>query len=160
MPSATGRRAAGGAAVSSPQEYACAQAWAALGAAHARVAGLLAAALAGDAGLSVTEFEILLRLDRQPDRALRLAALNAAVPLTQPALSRAVTRMAARGLLTRSGAPDDGRGVLIGLTPAGREVLRRAIPVHAQVIRAALLDRLTAPEQDALIEVLGRITAG
>jgi DNA-binding MarR family transcriptional regulator len=70
-----------------------------------------------------------------------------------------VTRLADRGLLARAGAPEDGRGVLIGLTPAGREVLRRAIPVHAQVIRAALLDRLTAAEQRTLAEVLGRITA-
>jgi DNA-binding MarR family transcriptional regulator len=139
-------------------EDACARAWAALGAAHARVAGLLAAALATQAGLTVTEFEMLLRLDRAPAR-LRLAELKTAVPLTQPALSRAVTRMADRGLLARSGAPEDGRGVLIGLTPAGREVLRRAIPVHAQVIRAALLDRLTAAEQRTLAEVLGRITA-
>ncbi len=142
-----------------PDEYACAQAWAALGAAHARVAGLLAKALASEADLAVTEFEMLLRLERAPGRQLRLAELNTAVPLTQPALSRAVTRMAARGLLDRAGAPEDGRGVLIRMTAAGSRVLGRAIPVHAQVIRAALLDRLSAAEQQTLTEVLGRITA-
>lgn len=67
--------------------------------------------------------------------------------------------MAARGLLDRAGAPEDGRGVLIRMTAAGSRVLGRAIPVHAQVIRAALLDRLSAAEQQTLTEVLGRITA-
>lgn len=140
-----------------PREYGCAQAWAALGAAHARVAGLLAGALSRDCGLAVTEFEILLRLDREPGRQLRLGELNAAVTLTQPALSRAVSRMTGRGLVIRTGAPDDGRGVLIRLSRAGQDALSRAIPVHALVVRTALLDRLTAAEQELLVAVLGRI---
>ena len=155
----TNRRPTGGPAAARPDPRACAQAWAALGAAHARVAGLLAQALASEAGLAVTEFEMLLRLDQAAGRQLRLSELNTAVPLTQPALSRAVTRMAARGLVVRAGAPEDGRGVLISMTPAGSRVLGRAIPVHARVIRAALLDRLSAAEQQTLTEVLGRITA-
>ena len=140
-----------------PDEYACACAWVALTAAHARVSGRLAAALAGECGLTVNEFEILLRLDHAGDGGVRLSDLLSAVPLTQPALSRAVARLAARGLLARTGAPDDGRGVLILLTLAGQESLHTATPVHAQVIRAALLDKVSADEQDVLAEVLGRI---
>jgi hypothetical protein len=40
--------------------------------------------------------------------------------------------------------------VLITITPAGRDVLHRAVPVHAQTIREFLLDPLTADEQDLL----------
>jgi DNA-binding MarR family transcriptional regulator len=138
-------------------EYACAQAWAALTAAHARVAGLLADALDRNCGLSVNEFEILLRLDRAPCGRLRLGELNAAVPLTQPALSRAVTRLAGRGWLARAATPEDGRGVLVLLTAAGRVVLGRAIPVHAQTISSALLYRMSAAEQDMLADVLRRV---
>jgi DNA-binding MarR family transcriptional regulator len=141
-------------------EYACARAWAALGSAHARVAGLLADALSHECGLAVTEFEILLRLDAAADRRLRLSELNPAIALTQPALSRAVSRLAARGLLGRAGAPEDGRGVLISLTAAGQVALAAAIPVHARVIGAALLDRLSAAEQATLTEMLGRIASG
>ena len=140
-------------------EYACAQAWAALSAAHARVAALLADNLSRSCGLTVTEFEILLRLDRAPGRRLRLGELNSTVPLTQPALSRAVTRLSGRSWLTRTGAPEDGRGVLIGLTEAGEEVLRQAIPVHARTIREALLDQMSAPEQQMLAEVLRRVAS-
>jgi len=141
----------------SSDEHACAQAWAALNAAHTRVAGLLAENLTRACGMTVTEFEILLRLDGPPGRRLRLSQLNSAVPLTQPALSRAVTRLSGRGWLARAGAPEDGRGVMIVLTQAGEAVLREAIPVHARTIREALLDRLSAPEQETMAEVLRRI---
>ena len=142
-----------------PQEYACARAWVALTAAHARVSNRLAAALTGECGLTINEFEILLRLEHAGDGGVRVRDLLSAVPLTQPALSRAVARLAERGLLARAGAPSDGRGVLISLTLAGAECLHAAIPVHAQVIRAALLDNLSAAEQGVLTEVLGRIAA-
>jgi DNA-binding MarR family transcriptional regulator len=140
-------------------EYACARAWVALTAAHARVSSRLAAALTGECGLTINEFEILLRLDHAGDEGARVRDLLSAVPLTQPALSRAVARLAGRGLLARTGAPADGRGVVISLTPAGAESLRAAIPVHAQVIGAALLDNVSAAEQVVLAEVLGRIAA-
>jgi DNA-binding MarR family transcriptional regulator len=143
--------------VSGP-EYSCAQAWAALSAAHARIAGQLADVLAHRCGLSVNEFEILLRLDGAAGARLRLGELNEFIPLTQPALSRAVTRLAGRGLVARAGAPGDGRGVLVILRPPGAAALAAAIPVHASVIRAALLDRLSPAEQDLLADVLSRVS--
>jgi DNA-binding MarR family transcriptional regulator len=92
--------------------YACARAWSALTAAHARVTGQLTEALAPACGLSINDFEILLRLDHQPPPRLRLGQLNSAAPLSQPSLSRAVARLCDRGWLSRSGAADDRRGVL------------------------------------------------
>jgi DNA-binding MarR family transcriptional regulator len=144
--------------VSGP-EYSCAQAWAALSAAHARIAGQLADALARRCGLSVNEFEILLRLHGAAGARLRLSELNEFIPLTQPALSRAVTRLAGRGYVGRAGAPGDGRGVLVILLPPGAAALAAAIPVHASAIRAALLDRLSRAEQDLLADVLSRVSA-
>jgi len=141
------------------QQYTCAQAWTALSAAHARIARDLADALARGCGLTVNEFEILLRLHSAAGHCLRLSELNEFVPLTQPALSRAATRLADRGLVSRAGAPGDGRGVLIVLEAAGASALGRAVPLHAEAIRAALLDRLTPAEQDVLAQVLSRIAA-
>ena len=140
-------------------EYSCARAWVALTAAHAQVAGRLASALARECALTINEFEILLRLDQAADGGVRPGDLLAAVPLTQPALSRAVDRLAGRGLLTRAAAPSDGRGILILLTEAGQQSLQAAIPVHAEVIRTALLDQLSVAEQGVLAEILGRIAS-
>ena len=138
-------------------EYSCARAWAALTAAHARIAGQLSAALDEACGLSINEFEILLRLDQMPAPGLRLGELSPAVRLTQPSLSRAVTRLGHRGWLTRASVPDDGRGVLVAITPDGRQVLRRAAEVHAQTIREFLLDPLTPGELDLLARALSRV---
>jgi DNA-binding MarR family transcriptional regulator len=140
-------------------EYACARAWAALTAAHARITERLGAALHQDCGLSINDFELLLRLDQEPGDGpgQRLGSLNAAVRLSQPSLSRAVTRLENRGWLGRSGSPDDGRGVLVAITAAGRDRLRAAVPVHAAIIAEFLLDQLTPDEQDVLARTLTRV---
>jgi DNA-binding MarR family transcriptional regulator len=143
-----------------PAEQACAQAWAALTAAHTLVTGQLGAALARTCGLSINEFQILLRVGRAPDHGVRLGELRAAVRLAQPSLSRAVARLERHGWLRRAGAPGDGRGVMVTLTAAGREVLGRGSTVHAQTIRELLLDRLTADEQDLLARALTRVAGG
>lgn len=138
-------------------EYACARAWAALTVAHARVTERLSAALAGTCGLSINEFEVLLRLDRAVPPGMRLGDLTPTVPLTQPSVSRMIARLEQQGWLSRRGDPNDRRGVRVSITPAGRETLRRAVPVHARTIRETLLDRLTPGEQDLLAEALTRI---
>jgi DNA-binding MarR family transcriptional regulator len=140
------------------EAYACARAWTALSSAHARVAERLGAALSRACGLSVNDFEVMLRLDQVPPPGLRVSELSPAVRLTQPSLSRMITRLEQHGWLARAGDPSDGRGVLVTLTPAGREVLLAAVPVHAGTIRDALLDRLSAGEQDLLAAALARIT--
>jgi DNA-binding MarR family transcriptional regulator len=138
-------------------EYVCARAWAALTAAHARVTDRLSSALTRSCGLSINDFEVLLRLSRTLPPGLRLGELNSAVRLSQPSLSRAVGRLESRGWLRRAGAPEDGRGVLISISPDGRDVLSRAAVVHAQAIRELLLDRLTPGEQDLLARALTRV---
>ena len=139
---------------------ACALAWSALTTAHARIADQLSAELARACGMSINDFEILLRLDQGAAPGLRLYDLGTTVPLTQPALSRAVARLGDRGWLRRAAATDDRRGVLITITAAGREVLGRAGPAHARTIREFLLDPLTPQEQDLLARALSRIAAG
>jgi DNA-binding MarR family transcriptional regulator len=138
-------------------EYSCARAWAALTSAHARIAGQLSAALDEACGLSINDFEILLRLDQVPAPGLRLGELSPPVRLTQPSLSRAVARLERRGWLCRAGTADDRRGVVVAATPAGRDVLRRAAGVHAQIIRELVADPLTRDEQDLLARTLARI---
>jgi DNA-binding MarR family transcriptional regulator len=140
--------------------YACARAWAALSSAHARVSERLSAELARACGLSINDFEVLLRLDHVAPAGLRLGELQPAVRLTQPSLSRMVIRLEQHGWLARAGAPDDRRGVLVTITEAGQAVLRKAMPVHAGVISEVLLNRLAPAEQEQLADVLGRISAG
>jgi DNA-binding MarR family transcriptional regulator len=143
-----------------PDEHACAQAWAALTAAHALVTEQLSTALTRTCGLSINEFQILLRADQAQEAGVRMGELCSAVRLTQPSLSRAVARLERHGWLHRAGAPGDGRGVLISVTPSGRAVLAQGSTVHTQTIRALVLDRLTPDEQDVLARALTRVAEG
>jgi DNA-binding MarR family transcriptional regulator len=150
--------AAHSAAAAGPRdEYACARAWAALTAAHARIADRLAAELAGSCGMGISDFQILLRLESAPPPGLRLGELCPAARLTQPALSRAVARLGRRDWVSRTGASHDRRGVMVAISPAGLAILRQAVPVHARTIRELLLDPLTPTEQDLLARLLRRV---
>ena len=141
----------------SHDEQSCARAWSALSAAHALVSERLAAALVAGPGLSITEFSVLLQLGAAGPAGVRLGALCPPIRLTQPSLSRAVARLERQGRVRRAGAPGDGRGVLVSLTPAGRAVLAQASAVHDRTIRALLLNQLTPDEQDLLTRALTRV---
>jgi DNA-binding MarR family transcriptional regulator len=140
--------------------YACARAWTALTSAHAVVTERLGLALMDATGLSLNDFEVLLRVEGVPPPGLRLGDLQHTVRLSQPALSRMAGRLENRGLLRRAGDPTDRRGVVLTITAAGRGMLRRAVAVHEQILQAVLLDRLTSAEHDQLAELLDRIVEG
>jgi DNA-binding MarR family transcriptional regulator len=67
------------------------------------------------------------RADRVRDVAIFLGA-------TTPAASKAVERLARRGLVDRVGAPDDRRVWRLRLTSAGKQLLARHETVHRRVL--------------------------
>ena len=94
-----------------------------------------------DAGvLPPTWLDVLLKLSNAPDRQLRMSDLAESTFLSRGGVTRLVTRIEADGLLRREPCPDDGRGALAVLTPAGSDALRRAEPVYRQT----LIDRFAA----------------
>lgn len=137
----------------------CAQAWAALTRAHADVSEQLSRVLQAGCGLSINDFDAMLRLRGALPGGVRVAELGHVVRLSQPAVSRLVTRLEQRGLIGRCGASDDRRGVLVALTPAGDGLLSKAIPVHAQCLRECFLDHLSPEEREVLTATLGRVAA-
>jgi len=82
--------------------------------------------------LTVPQYRLLrmiaqLRADRIRDVATFLGA-------TTPAASKAVERLARRGLVDRVGAPDDRRVWRLRLSRAGRRLLDRHEDVHREVL--------------------------
>ena len=136
---------------------ACVNAWHLLRAAHARVEQELGGELARACGLSVSEFDALFYLRLHAGEALRIGDLQAAVDLSQPALSRLVSRLEQRGLLCREPAPGDARAATLRLTPAGEDVLSTASQVHTRVVHDVFASRFTDEEQSTLLGILGRI---
>lgn len=135
----------------------CALAWQTLRTAHDRVAQRLGAELSDACGLAINEFDVLLYLRSHAQEQVRIGALLEAVPLSQPALSRLVARLEARGLLARSEAEDDARAVVVCLTETGTALIDRALIIHARVVHETLIDKCSARERTALLRTLSQI---
>jgi DNA-binding MarR family transcriptional regulator len=135
----------------------CTRAWQTFRLAHQRVVQRLGTELARECALAINEFDVLLHLRSHPTSDVRMSELLEAVTLSQPALSRLVTRLEARGLLIRAGAADDGRAILVRLSDAGGALIDRAIDVHARVVQETLTSKFSAQEQAALLQTLSQI---
>ncbi len=75
-----------------------------------------------DADLSDSQYAVLAVLERDGAKTPReLAAFERVQP---PSMTRTITGLVERGLVTRTDHPDDGRQVLVAITDAGRAVVR------------------------------------
>jgi DNA-binding MarR family transcriptional regulator len=108
--------------------------WRDLSGRHASVSDALERELQAAHGLSLSEFEVLQRLDEGPDIGIRIQLLADDVHMSQSALSRLVTRIEHEGLAIRRACPIDGRGIYAVITRAGRLRVRAARPTQTQVL--------------------------
>ncbi|MDD7834909.1 MULTISPECIES: MarR family winged helix-turn-helix transcriptional regulator [Paenarthrobacter] len=109
--------------------------------------------------LPVKEYDVLFTLSRCPSGQLRLNEINDKVLLSQSSLSRLVDRLEKRGLVERTTAPDDGRGVLLALTDAGRELQKTIGREHVRDIATLVAPALTADEQRELLRLTEKLRA-
>ena len=137
----------------------CARAWQALRLAHDRIARRLDTELERECGLGGNEFDALLYLRTHATETVRVGGLQEAVSLSQPALSRLVARLEARGLLKRCGAERDHRAVILALTEAGIALIDRAIAIQARVVHEAFAGKLSEEEQATFLRTLSRLDA-
>ena len=79
--------------------------------------------------------------------------------LSESGVSRMLAWMEEAGLVARSTADDDRRGVEIAMTDDGRAALRAAIESHLRLVASLFTDRLTATDRTALSRVLARLLA-
>ncbi|MDR0345910.1 MAG: MarR family transcriptional regulator [Nocardiopsaceae bacterium] len=102
--------------------------------------------------VSMREYDVLYTLSKCP-APVRISELNRHVLLSQPALSRLVDRLAARGLIQRRPDPADGRSVLLSLTGPGRVLQRQVGRKHARSVARALTAVLSPGELAQLAEL-------
>ena len=132
-------------------------AWRALIASHAALIDRLGEELQEEKGLPLPWFEVLLFLSRAPDGHMRMGELAGSLLLTPSGITRLVDRMEADGLVHRQQCPNDRRGWNAVITPAGRQRLRSATPVHLRGIEQHFGRHVTDHEADLLADVLGRV---
>jgi DNA-binding MarR family transcriptional regulator len=118
----------------------------------------LDADLQHDFDLSLTEYEILVRLSERPHRQMRMAQLADALAHSRSRVTHTVTRMERAGLVDRTTSPEDGRGIVCRLTEHGYAVLVAAAHVHVTGVRDYLVDLVDPADFAALGRVMDAIS--
>jgi DNA-binding MarR family transcriptional regulator len=104
--------------------------------------------------LSRDEWRVLAALaGRSP---ARTAMVIERTTLDKVSVSRALLRMERKGLVARATDPDDSRGHLIRLLPAGRALFRKIVPM-VRSREAYLLEALDEAERHALDSALDKL---
>jgi DNA-binding MarR family transcriptional regulator len=147
-------------APSSPQKAApspAVETWVRLLRGHAAAVRRLNAQLVREHGLTINDYEALLRLANAPDRQLRRTDLAKALILTASGVTRLLDGLEAAGFVEKAACARDGRVSYAVLTEAGREKLAESSCSHIAAIDELFGDRYTPEEVDSLSELLGRL---
>jgi DNA-binding MarR family transcriptional regulator len=119
----------------------------------------LAAQMMHDHNLRLEWFDVLIHLADVPDGRLRQRALRDRLLLSESGVSRLLLRMEQAGLIARSTAGDDKRGIEISLTPLGCSAVIEATASHLDMVSMLFTERLTHTDRNALTRVLPKLTA-
>ena len=104
--------------------------------------------------------EVLLRIGRTPGQTVPMTQLAEMVLFSSGGVSKLADRMERAGLIHREPSPTDRRSLLATLTPAGREILDRALAVHVLGIQRHVVDHLDAAQRQQLETILRTLRAG
>ena len=105
-------------------------------------------------GLTLAQFEILLRLLEAPEGRLRMTDIADALTVSRSGLTYQVARLEALGLVERRPSPGDERSVIAHITPAGRAALAAGGPGYVTLVREMLFDRIDPGELATVTEIL------
>ena len=101
---------------------------------HAAVTRRLSVELTNDHGLTINDYEVLLRLARAPDRRMRRVDLAGEVLLTPSGITRLLDGLERAGFVERGTCESDRRVVYAVLTDAGLAKVREASATHVAQI--------------------------
>jgi DNA-binding MarR family transcriptional regulator len=125
--------------------------------AHATSIRRFNAELVGEHGLTLNDYEVLLRLSRAEGRRLRRVDLAEQVLLTPSGITRLLEGLERAGLVERASCDADARVTYAQLTDDGEVKLREASGTHVAGIRAFFRDRFSEDEVQALGALLERL---
>ena len=136
------------------------QAFTALLRAYAATTRELNAELTADHGLTISDYEVLVRLARAPDQRMRRIDLADQVLLTPSGITRLLDGLEREGFVERGSCDTDRRVVYAVLTDAGLAKLRSASESHLAQIDAFFTARFDDEELGELQTLLARLGEG
>jgi DNA-binding MarR family transcriptional regulator len=131
-------------------------AWTALLRAHATLVRQLETDLEKETGLALADFDVLAQLAIAGGE-LRMTELADRALISRSGMTRRVARLVGEGLVLRTNAHTDARGVVVRLTDAGVDRLAETAPVHARGISELFVSRLQDEELAVLESALEKV---
>ncbi|GGL11350.1 MarR family winged helix-turn-helix transcriptional regulator [Mangrovihabitans endophyticus] len=132
-------------------------AWRALARICVALPRIIDAELLRDAGLTLTEYMVLMQLSEAPGRALRMTELADGTLISGSGLTRLIERLERDGMVARHPHHDDGRSLMATLTDRGVDRIRSAWPAHLESVRRVVLDHIGDLDLPALAAALNAI---
>ncbi|MCL3776955.1 MULTISPECIES: MarR family transcriptional regulator [unclassified Actinomyces] len=132
-------------------------AWRAFLSASLGVTARLNHELEASAGISLHEYEILVRLSEAEGMSMRMSALADRVSHSRSRLTHTVGRLEKEGYVRRGSCPSDRRGVVAELTEDGLAFLRRTAPLHLAGVRRHVIDRVPPAQRAAFTALMSAL---
>lgn len=107
--------------------------------------------------LSLSEYEVLVRLSESPNHTIRMADLASSTNQSRSRLTHTISRMERAGLVERVACDEDRRGVNAELTEHGHSALVAAAPDHVRSVREGLVDVIDPDDFAALGRALAAV---
>lgn len=101
-------------------------------------------------GITLADYDILVRLSEDEHHALRMSELANKTLVSRSRLTHQIDRLERAGLVSRRVCESDGRGLVAQMTDEGWQLLQRAAHAHVTSVREHLVDVLTPAEFAAL----------
>ncbi len=104
------------------------------------------------AGLTLPQFDAMAQLLRRPE-GMTAGELSRELLVTAGNVTGIVARLRTRDLVSRTADPEDGRAVLLRLTPKGRRIARAEVDRHVRRL-APVFHRLDRAERGRIRRAL------
>lgn len=124
---------------------------------HAATTRALSAELQADFGLTINDYEALLRLARAEDGRMRRIDLANELLLTASGVTRLLDGLERAGYVRKASCASDARVTYAELTAAGRRRFEEASRAHVAAIRRLFGERYDEEELAILARLLGRL---
>jgi DNA-binding MarR family transcriptional regulator len=132
------------------------EAWGALLEAHATLMRQLQTDLVNKTGLDLNDFDVISQLARAGG-GLRMTELAARAFSSRSGLTRRIDRLVEEGLVSRTTADGDARGIVVTLTDAGAARVSETVPVHLRAVAELFMAKLDNQELAVLERALKKV---
>jgi DNA-binding MarR family transcriptional regulator len=115
--------------------------------------------LNNECGLSEAEYQVFIGLQSSENGQLKPSQLAEEIGWDLGRLSHQVSRMEAKGLLSKQQCPVDARSCWVGATKKGQALFEKALPLQMKEVNRLFSSALTNEQKRSLIEISGAIEA-